>query len=49
MIWVGPNDSISASSNQGSAMYLVSILNQYKLHGSIIYLSIYLIIQLEIY
>ena len=29
-------------------MCLLSILNQLKLHGSIIYLSIYLIIQLEI-
>ena len=39
--------SISAWSNQGSAMCLLSILNQKKLHGGNIYLSIYLIIQLE--
>ena len=41
-------ESISAWSNQGLVMCLVSILNQYKLHGGNIYLSIYLIIQLEI-
>ena len=31
-------ESISAWSNQGSAMCLVSILNQQKLHSSNIYL-----------
>ena len=38
-------ESISASSNQGSVM--LSILNHWKLHGGNIYLSIYMIIQLE--
>jgi len=42
-------DSVSAWSNQGSVISLGSILNQWKLHGSIIYLSIYLIIHLEIW
>jgi len=41
-------ESISAWSNQGSAMCLVSILNQKKLHGGNIYLCIQRIIQLEI-
>ena len=43
-------ESISAWSNQGSAMCLVSIINQQKLHSGNIYISssIYLIIQLEI-
>ena len=37
--------SISAGSNQGSVMCLLSILNQQKLHGGNIYLSIQRIIQ----
>ena len=42
-------ESISAWSNQGSVMCLLSILNQFKKYGGNIYLSIYLIIQLEIW
>ena len=40
--------SSSAWSNQGLVMCLLSILNQMRLYGGNIYLSIYLIIQLEI-
>ena len=40
-------ESISAWSKQGSVMCLLSILNQYKMYGGNIYLSISLIIQLE--
>ena len=39
-------ESISAWSNQGSVMCLLSILDQKKKYGGNIYLSIYLIIQL---
>ena len=42
-------DSISAWSNQGSVMCLLSILDQKKLCCGNIYISIYLIIQLELW
>ena len=42
-------ESISAWSNQGLVMCLLSILNQYKYYSGNIYLSIYLIIQSELY